>query len=37
MTGYTKYRTGHISLQATEPKGEPGEKLWFRNIKIKKL
>jgi hypothetical protein len=37
MPGYSKYRTGHISLQGTEPKGEPGEKLWFRNIKIKKL
>jgi len=37
MPGYSKYHTGHISLQGTEPKGEPGEKIWFRNIKIKKL
>lgn len=35
--GFGKYRTGHISLQGTEPKGEPGVKLSFRNIKIKKL
>ncbi|HWA93076.1 MAG TPA: DUF1080 domain-containing protein [Terracidiphilus sp.] len=35
--GYSKYHMGHISLQGTEPKGEPGEKLWFRNIKIKEL
>jgi Domain of Unknown Function (DUF1080) len=37
MPGYSKYHTGHISLQGTEPKGEPGEKIWFRSIKIKKL
>ncbi len=37
MPGYGKYHSGHISLQGTEPKGEPGEKLWFRNIMIKKL
>jgi len=37
MPGYSKYHTGHISLQGTEPKGEPGEKIRFRNIKIKKL
>ena len=35
--GFAKYHEGHISIQGTEPKGEPGEKLWFRNIKIKKL
>ena len=35
--GYSKYHVGHISLQGTEPKGEPGDKLWFRNIMIKKL
>ena len=35
--GYSKYHTGHISLQGTEPKGDPGVKLWFRNIKIKTL
>ena len=37
MPGYSKYHTGHISLQGTEPKGDPGVKLWFRNIKIKNL
>lgn len=35
--GYSKYHVGHISLQGTEPKGEPGPKLVFRNIMIKKL
>lgn len=37
MPGYSKYHTGRIALQGMEPKGEPGVKLWFRNIKIKKL
>jgi hypothetical protein len=37
MPGFSKYHAGHISLQGTEPKGEPGVKLWFRNIKIRKL
>jgi len=37
MPGYSKYHTGHISLQGTEPKGDPGVKIWFRNIKIKEL
>lgn len=37
MPGYSKYRTGRISLQGTEPKGDPGVKLWFRSIMIKKL
>ncbi len=37
MPGFAKYHEGHISIQGTEPKGEPGVKLWFRNIKIKKL
>jgi hypothetical protein len=37
MPGYSKYHSGHISLQGTEPKGEPGVKLWFRSIKIKRL
>ena len=37
MPGYSKYHTGHISLQGTEPKGPPGVKLSFRNIKIRKL
>jgi hypothetical protein len=37
MPGYGKYHSGHIALQGTEPKGEPGEKLLFRNIMIKKL
>ena len=31
------FRKGHISLQGTEVKGKSGVKLWFRNIKIKKL
>ena len=37
MPGYSKYHEGHISLQGTEPKGEPGVKLWFRNIMIREL
>ena len=37
MPGFGKYHTGHIALQGTEPKGDPGVKLSFRNIKIKKL
>ncbi len=37
MPGFGKYHEGHISIQGTEPKGEPGVKLWFRDIKIKKL
>ena len=37
MPGFAKYHEGHISIQGTEPKGEPGVKLSFRNIKIKKL
>ncbi|HEU5351326.1 MAG TPA: DUF1080 domain-containing protein [Terracidiphilus sp.] len=37
MPGYSKYHSGHISLQGAEPKGEPGDKLWFRNILIKPL
>jgi hypothetical protein len=37
MPGYSKYHIGHISLQGTEPKGEPGVKLSFRNIMIKNL
>jgi hypothetical protein len=37
MPGFSKYHIGRIALQGTEPKGEPGVKLWFRNIKIKKL
>jgi hypothetical protein len=37
MPGFAKYKTGRISLQGTEPKGDPGVKLWFRNIKIKEL
>ena len=37
MPGYSKYHFGHISLQGTEPKGEPGVKLAFRNIRIKPL
>ena len=37
MPGFAKYHTGHISLQGTEPKGDPGVKIWFRNIMIKPL
>jgi hypothetical protein len=37
MPGFAKYHTGHISLQGTEPKGDPGVKLAFRNIMIKPL
>jgi len=31
------FRKGHISLQGGEPKGKPGVKIQFRNIKIKTL
>lgn len=37
MPGYGKYHQGHISIQGTEPKGAPGDRLWFRNIRIKRL
>ena len=37
MPGFAKYHTGRIALQGTEPKGEPGVKLEFRNIMIKEL
>ena len=37
MPGYSMYHSGHISLQGTEPKGEPGVKIWFRDIMIRKL
>lgn len=37
MPGFGTFREGHISLQGTEPKGKPGVKIMFRNIKIKKL
>ena len=37
MPGFAKYHSGHISLQGTEPKGAPGEKIAFRNIMIKPL
>jgi hypothetical protein len=38
MKGFGTFHQGHISLQGTEPKA-PTEKvkLYFRNIKIKKL
>ncbi len=35
--GFGTFHQGHISLQGTEDKGEDGIKLYFRNIKIKKL
>jgi hypothetical protein len=34
---FGKFHTGQISLQGTEDKGESQIKLYFRNIKIKKL
>lgn len=37
MPDYGTFRKGHISLQGTEVKGESKTKIWFRNIKIKKL
>ena len=37
MPGFGTYRKGHISLQGTEPKGKPGVRIVFRNIKIKEL
>lgn len=37
MPNYGTFRRGHISLQGTEPKGKPGIKIYFRNIKIKQL
>ena len=37
MPGFSKYKKGHISLQGNEDKGEEPIRLWFRNIKIKKL
>jgi hypothetical protein len=37
MPGYSKYRSGHISLQGTEPKGAPGVKICFRNIMIRRI
>jgi hypothetical protein len=36
MPGYSKYHSGHISLQGTEPKGKPGVKILFRDIMIRK-
>lgn len=35
--GFGTFHSGHISLQGTENKGEPGIKIYFRNIKIKTL
>lgn len=37
MPNFGTFRKGHISLQGTEPKGKPGIKIYFRNIKIKEL
>lgn len=37
MPNFGTFRTGHISLQGTEPKGKPGVRLMFRNIMIKEL
>ncbi len=31
------FRTGHISLQGTEDKGELPIRIWFRNIKLRQL
>lgn len=35
--GFGTFRQGHISLQGTEDKGDSQVKVYFRNIKIKKL
>lgn len=37
MPDFGTFHEGHISLQGTEDKGESQIKLYFRNIKIKKL
>lgn len=34
---FATFREGHISLQGTEDKGEVPIRLWFRDIKIRKL
>lgn len=34
---FAAFRVGHISLQGTEDKGEVPIRLWFRDIKIRKL
>ncbi|MGC2658526.1 MAG: DUF1080 domain-containing protein, partial [Bryobacteraceae bacterium] len=37
MPDFGTFKQGHISLQGTEDKGESQIKIYFRNIKIKKL
>lgn len=37
MPNFGTFRKGRISIQGTEPKGKPGVRIQFRNIKIKKL
>jgi len=37
MPNFGTFRKGHIALQGTEPKGKPGEKIMFRNIKLNEL
>lgn len=37
MPGFGTFRQGHIALQGSEVKGDSKTKIWFRNIKIKKL
>lgn len=37
MPGFGTFHEGHISLQGTEDKGDSQIKIYFRNIKIKKL
>jgi hypothetical protein len=37
MPRFGTFHKGHISLQGTEKKGKSGIKIWFRNIKIKRL
>ena len=37
MQDFGTFHKGHISLQGTEDKADSGVKLYFRNIKIKKL
>ena len=35
--GFARYHDGHISLQGTEEKGTTPIRLWFRDIRIKRL
>jgi hypothetical protein len=35
--GFAGFHTGHVSLQGTEDKGDVPIRLWFRDIKLRKL